>query len=56
MEYSKKLKEIAKEAQSWIKDWEKVNPNGVDLYDLETFEGSAYGIMCKIVNLSKQRN
>jgi len=55
MEYLKKqqLKEIAKEAQGWIKDFEKDMPKNLEI-DYDTFEGSAYGIMCKIVNLSKQ--
>ena len=54
MEYSKKqqLKEIAKEAQSWIKDFKKDYPKNLEI-DNDSFEGSAYLILTKIVNLNK---
>jgi hypothetical protein len=54
MEYSKKqeLKEIAKEAESWIKDFEKDQPKNLEI-DYDTFEGSAYLILSKIIKLSK---
>jgi hypothetical protein len=54
MDYSKKqeLKEIAKEAESWIEDWEKDYPTNLGI-DYDTFEGSAYLILSKIIKLSK---
>jgi hypothetical protein len=42
-------KELKKKIKDWIKDFEKTQPSNVDIYDDETFEGSAYLIFQNIL-------
>jgi hypothetical protein len=52
-ELSLKLKDIAKDARDWIKDFEQEQPANLCI-DWDTFEGSAYLIMERIFKLWKK--